>query len=82
MRAVCGCSIRRRWLRQIDRAAPVRRFLEREDPCWRALLGVLRRREGEVDGSKAFVDVLFLSKVAAIWRRELLPIIVGLEVNR
>ena len=48
--------------RGLDRAAPVRRFLEREDPCWRALLGALRRRDGEVDGSKAFVDVLMLCR--------------------
>jgi hypothetical protein len=48
--------------RGLDRAVPVRRFLEREDPCWRVLLGELRRRDGEVDGSKAFVDVLFLCR--------------------
>lgn len=48
--------------RGLDRAVPVKRFLEREDPCWRALLAELRRREGEIDGSKAFVDVLFLCR--------------------
>jgi len=48
--------------RGLDRAVPVRRFLEREDPCWRALLVELRRREGEVGGSKAFVEVLFLCR--------------------
>ena len=48
--------------RGLDRAVPVRRFLEREDPCWRALLVDLRRREGEVGGSKAFVEVLFLCR--------------------
>jgi transposase len=48
--------------RGLDRAAPVRRFLEREDPCWRALLADLRRRDGEVDGSKAFVDALLLCR--------------------
>jgi len=48
--------------RGLDRAVPVRRFLAAEDPCWRALLGVLRRREGEVDGGKAFVDILFLCR--------------------
>jgi hypothetical protein len=55
--------------RGLDRAVPVRRFLEREDPCWRALLVELRRREGEVGGSKAFVEVLFLCReygVAAV----------------
>jgi transposase len=48
--------------RGLDRAVPVRRFLEEQDPCWRALLADLRRREGEVDGGKAFVDVLFLCR--------------------
>jgi len=48
--------------RGLDRAVPVRRFLEREDPCWRALLADLRRREGEVGGSKAFIEVLFLCR--------------------
>lgn len=48
--------------RGLDRAVPVRRFLEREDACWRALLADLRRRDGEVDGSKAFVDVLLLCR--------------------
>lgn len=46
--------------RGLDRAVPVRRFLEGQDACWRVLLAVLRRRDGEVDGSKAFVDVLQL----------------------
>jgi hypothetical protein len=48
--------------RGLDRAVPMRRFLEREDACWRALLRDLRRREGEVAGSKAFVDVLLLCR--------------------
>jgi transposase len=48
--------------RGLDRAVPVRRFLEREDPCWTALLAELRRREGEVGGSKSFVEVLFLCR--------------------
>lgn len=48
--------------RGLDRAMPVRRFLEREDPCWKALLADLRRREGEVGGSKAFVEILFLCR--------------------
>ena len=48
--------------RGLDRAVPVRRFLEGQDPSWRTLLGDLRRREGEVDGSKSFVAVLFLCR--------------------
>lgn len=48
--------------RGLDRAVPVKRFLETQDPCWRSLLAALRRRDGEVDGSKAFVDVLFLCR--------------------
>ena len=46
--------------RGLDRAVPVRRFLERVDPCWRALLSDLRHRDGDVDGSRAFVDVVQL----------------------
>jgi hypothetical protein len=52
----------RRKHRGLDRAVPMKRFLASEDPCWRVLLGALRRREGEVDGGKAFVDVLFLCR--------------------
>ena len=48
--------------RGLDRAAPVRRFLERADGCWSALLADLRRRDGEVAGSKAFVEALFLCR--------------------
>lgn len=48
--------------RGIDRAVPMRRFLEQEDPCWRVLLTELRRLEGEIDGSKAFVEVLLLCR--------------------
>jgi len=48
--------------RGLDRAVPMRRFLEREDPCWKVLLGELRRREGEIAGSKAFVEILFLCR--------------------
>ena len=48
--------------RGLDRAVPVRRFLEREDPCWSVLLAELRRRDGEIEGSKAFVEVLFLCR--------------------
>jgi hypothetical protein len=48
--------------RGLDRAVPVRRFLDAEDPCWRVLLGELRRRDGEVDGSRSFVDVLLLCR--------------------
>ena len=48
--------------RGLDRAVPVRRFLEREDPCWRTLLEGLRRRSGDIDGGKAFVEVLYLCR--------------------
>ena len=41
--------------RGLDRAAPVRRWLETVPLCWRHLLEELRRRNGEVDGSKQFV---------------------------
>lgn len=48
--------------RGLDRAIPVRRFLESQDPSWKALLAELRRRDGEVEGSKAFVEVLLLCR--------------------
>ena len=48
--------------RGLDRAVPVRRFLEAQDVCWSTLLRELRKREGEVQGGKSFVDVLFLCR--------------------
>ncbi len=48
--------------RGLDRAVPVRRFLEAQDVCWSTLLHELRQREGEVQGGKSFVDVLFLCR--------------------
>jgi transposase len=49
--------------RGLDRAVPVKRWLERADPCWPALLSALRRREGEVRGSQSFIDILMLCQV-------------------
>jgi len=49
--------------RGLDRAVPVCRFLEREDPVWRVLLASLRKRDGEVSGSKDFVAVLQMCQV-------------------
>jgi len=46
--------------RGLDRAVPVRQWLEKVPSCWRLLLEELRKRSGEVDGSKEFVDVLQL----------------------
>ena len=46
--------------RGLDRAIPVKRWLERASPCWSAFLRELRRREGEVDGGLAFVDALMM----------------------
>ncbi len=48
--------------RGLDRAVPVRRFLEAQDVCWSTLLHELRARDGEVQGSKSFVDVLLLCR--------------------
>ena len=52
-------DIDRHWL---DRCVPVRRWLEEASSCWRAFLRILRDREGEVAGSKAFVEALFLCR--------------------
>ena len=46
--------------RGLDLAIPVREWLSRRAPCWSELLRRLRKFEGEVDGSRAFVDVLML----------------------
>lgn len=46
--------------RGLDHAIPVRHWLAREAPCWRTLMHDLRRKLGEVSGSKAFVEVLML----------------------
>ena len=54
--------------RGLDRAVPVRRWLEEASTCWRAFLRILREREGEVAGSKAFVESLFLCRA---WGRDL-----------
>lgn len=52
----------RRKHRGLDRAVPVRRFLESESPSWTALLSALRRRLGDVEGGKEFIEVLFLCR--------------------
>ncbi|MFQ5381844.1 MAG: IS21 family transposase [Dehalococcoidia bacterium] len=49
--------------RGLDRAVPVKRWLEKVPGCWSAFLKALRRRDGEVAGSKAFIDALFLCRV-------------------
>lgn len=50
----------RRKSRGLDQAIVVREWLGRQAACWSELLLRLRRREGEVQGSQAFVDVLVL----------------------
>lgn len=52
----------RRKHRAIDLALPMRRFLGSSGGEWRALLAALRRDEGEIQGSQAFVDVLLLCR--------------------
>ena len=46
--------------RGLDRAVPVKRWMETAAPCWTTLLRELRRREGEVDGGKSFIDLLMM----------------------
>jgi len=55
--------------RGLDLAVPVREWLAEQAPCWSELLRRLREFEGDVDGSRAFVDVLMLCEehdVAAV----------------
>lgn len=46
--------------RALDRAVPVQQWLESHGPCFTQWLGVLRQQQGQVDGSKAFVETLML----------------------
>ena len=48
--------------RSIDRALPLKRFMDSAPGEWRALLAALRRDEGDIAGSQAFVDVLLLCR--------------------
>jgi transposase len=52
----------RRKHRGLDHALPLRQFMDRVPGEWRALLAALRRDEGEIAGSQAFVDVLLLCR--------------------
>lgn len=52
----------RRKHRSLDHALPLRQFMDRVPGEWRALLAALRRDEGEIAGSQAFVDVLLLCR--------------------
>ncbi len=47
-----------RKVRAFDRAIPVKRWFEEAAPCWDLLLIALRKREGEVAGSRSFVSIL------------------------
>jgi hypothetical protein len=49
--------------RGLDRAIPVRNWLLEAAPCWTALLQNFRKQQGEVDGSKSFVEALFLCRL-------------------
>jgi transposase len=44
-----------RKLRAVDRALPMKRWLEDQTPCWQELLRLLQKAHGEVEGSKQFV---------------------------
>jgi len=56
----------RRKHRGIDHALPLQQFMDATPGAWRALLAALRRDEGEILGSQAFVDVLLLGRVHGI----------------
>ena len=49
-----------RKLRAVDRALPMKRWLQERTPCWRELLRLLRSAHGEVEGSKQFVAAVNL----------------------
>lgn len=48
--------------RGLDRARVMKEWLREQDPCWKELLRVLRAKDGESGGGKAFLDVLFLTR--------------------
>jgi hypothetical protein len=52
--------------RGLDRARVMKQWLRDHDPCWEELLRVLRKRNGQIDGGKAFLDVLFLTRTEEI----------------
>ena len=56
----------RRKHRGLDRAVPVRQWLNKAPSCWRALLQILRKKEGEVDGSKSSIEILDLCTLKGI----------------
>ena len=56
----------RRKHRGIDHALPLRQFMDRVPGEWRGLLAALRRDEGEIAGSQAFVDVLLLCRTYSL----------------
>lgn len=58
----------RRKHRALDRAAPLRHWIRKHDRCWPELLRALRRRLGDIDGGKAFIDVLGLAQVEGVER--------------
>ena len=74
--------------RGLDRCVPVRQWLERVPSCWPRLLAELRTRQGEIDGSRAFIEVLrlcgihSLDAVTAAVERTLASPHVGLPVVR
>ena len=47
-----------RKLRAVDRALPEKMWLAKQMPCWKLLLNEMRRREGEVKGSRDFVAAI------------------------
>jgi len=49
--------------RGLDRALPVRQWLDQVSECWPRLLAALRASQGEVPGSQDFIEVLQLCPV-------------------
>ena len=49
-----------RKLRAVDRALPMKLWLEEQTPCWQELLRLLQSAHGEVEGSKQFVAAVNL----------------------
>lgn len=47
-----------RKLRAVDRALPVKLWLNAHEPCWRKFLDEIRQLEGDFEGSKHFIDAV------------------------
>jgi len=52
-----------RKLRAVDRALPVKQWLSERAPCWQRFLDEVRRRDGDYEGSKSFIEAVRMCEV-------------------